>query len=113
MPCAQRRTSLAAIGSFSWPPPSGTPIQRSTSLVSKSGKRRRTSSAFTRDLQRLAYLTERQILARSAPVRFNARMAGAVLAFSHTGVCVADLPRAVRFYCDGLGFREVAALDLA
>ena len=29
------------------------------------------------------------------------------------GLCVADLQRALRFYCDGLGFREVSALDLS
>jgi lactoylglutathione lyase len=25
--------------------------------------------------------------------------------YSHNGICVSDLDRAVRFYCDGLGFR--------
>src|SRR5262245_49250950 len=34
MPCAQRRMSLGEIGSLSSLPPSGTPIQRSTSVVS-------------------------------------------------------------------------------
>jgi catechol 2,3-dioxygenase-like lactoylglutathione lyase family enzyme len=32
---------------------------------------------------------------------------------SHFGICVADLERSLRFYRDGLGFREVSALDLA
>jgi glyoxylase I family protein len=32
---------------------------------------------------------------------------------SHLGLCVADLERSLRFYCEGLGFREAGALDLA
>ena len=32
---------------------------------------------------------------------------------SHVGLCVADLERSLRFYCEGLGFRELSALDLA
>jgi glyoxylase I family protein len=32
---------------------------------------------------------------------------------SHLGICVADLERSLRFYCEGLGFREVSALDLS
>ena len=28
------------------------------------------------------------------------------LSFSHLGICVSDLERSVRFYCDGLGFEE-------
>jgi catechol 2,3-dioxygenase-like lactoylglutathione lyase family enzyme len=32
---------------------------------------------------------------------------------AHVGICVSDLERSLRFYCDGLGFREVGALDLA
>ncbi len=28
--------------------------------------------------------------------------------FSHLGVCVSDLEASLRFYCDGLGFAEVA-----
>lgn len=27
--------------------------------------------------------------------------------FSHVGVCVTDLDRSTRFYCEGLGFREL------
>jgi glyoxylase I family protein len=27
-----------------------------------------------------------------------------VIVFSHVGICVSDLARATRFYCDGLGF---------
>ncbi|MDJ0788551.1 MAG: VOC family protein [Myxococcota bacterium] len=30
---------------------------------------------------------------------------------SHIGICVADLPRSRRFYCDGLGFRERARFE--
>ena len=30
---------------------------------------------------------------------------------SHLGLCVSDLPRALAFYRDGLGFGEVARLD--
>jgi catechol 2,3-dioxygenase-like lactoylglutathione lyase family enzyme len=36
-----------------------------------------------------------------------------VLRLSHLGLCVADLERSLRFYCEGLGFREAGALDLA
>jgi lactoylglutathione lyase len=32
-----------------------------------------------------------------------------VLSFSHLGICVSDLQRSLRFYCDGLGFDEVAS----
>ena len=28
--------------------------------------------------------------------------------FSHLGICVSDLERSVRFYCEGLGFEPVA-----
>jgi glyoxylase I family protein len=31
---------------------------------------------------------------------------------SHIGLCVADLARSLRFYCEGLGFRELARLDI-
>jgi catechol 2,3-dioxygenase-like lactoylglutathione lyase family enzyme len=37
----------------------------------------------------------------------------AVLRFSHVGLCVADLERALRFWRDGLGFRERSSLDVA
>jgi len=30
------------------------------------------------------------------------------LSISHVGICVSDLERSVRFYCEGLGFEEVA-----
>jgi glyoxylase I family protein len=32
---------------------------------------------------------------------------------SHLGICVADLERSLRFYREGLGFREVSALELS
>ncbi len=31
---------------------------------------------------------------------------------SHLGLCVADLERSLRFYCDGLGFEPSAAFEL-
>ena len=31
------------------------------------------------------------------------------LSFSHFGICVSDLPRSIRFYCEGLGFEPVAS----
>jgi catechol 2,3-dioxygenase-like lactoylglutathione lyase family enzyme len=31
------------------------------------------------------------------------------LSFSHLGICVSDLDRSLRFYCDGLGFEQVAS----
>ena len=36
-----------------------------------------------------------------------------ILRVSHLGLCVADLERSLRFYCEGLGFREASGLDLA
>jgi len=33
--------------------------------------------------------------------------------FSHVGLCVRDLDRSLRFYRDGLGFREVSTVELA
>jgi glyoxylase I family protein len=38
---------------------------------------------------------------------------GVIRRLSHVGICVSDLERSLRFYRDGLGFREVGALDLA
>ncbi|MGD0881576.1 MAG: VOC family protein [Acidimicrobiales bacterium] len=34
------------------------------------------------------------------------------ISVSHLGICVSDLDRSLRFYCEGLGFEEVAAHDL-
>ena len=31
------------------------------------------------------------------------------LSFSHLGICVSDLDRSLRFYCEGLGFEQVAS----
>lgn len=39
--------------------------------------------------------------------------ASVVARVAHVGLCVADLDRARRFYCEGLGFREVARLESA
>jgi len=33
-------------------------------------------------------------------------------AFSHLGICVSDLDASLRFYCEGLGFTEVAAHEV-
>jgi lactoylglutathione lyase len=32
--------------------------------------------------------------------------------FSHLGICVSDLERSVRFYCEGLGFEPVASHEV-
>jgi catechol 2,3-dioxygenase-like lactoylglutathione lyase family enzyme len=37
----------------------------------------------------------------------------AIERFSHVGICVSDLERSMAFYRDGLGFREVARLDVS
>jgi len=37
----------------------------------------------------------------------------AILRLSHLGVCVADLERSLRFWRDGLGFRERSSLDVS
>jgi catechol 2,3-dioxygenase-like lactoylglutathione lyase family enzyme len=34
------------------------------------------------------------------------------ISVSHLGICVSDLDRSLRFYCEGLGFEEVAAHDV-
>jgi lactoylglutathione lyase len=34
------------------------------------------------------------------------------IGFSHIGVCVSDLDRSLRFYCEGLGFEHIATHDL-
>jgi len=41
-------------------------------------------------------------------------MAGADVAYSssHAGICVSDLERSMRFYCDGLGFEVAERFDL-
>ena len=33
-------------------------------------------------------------------------------AFSHLGICVSDVDRSLRFYCDGLGFEAAEGYDL-
>ena len=37
----------------------------------------------------------------------------AIQRMSHIGICVADLERSLRFYRDGLGFRETSSLDVS
>jgi catechol 2,3-dioxygenase-like lactoylglutathione lyase family enzyme len=34
------------------------------------------------------------------------------LSFSHLGICVSDLERSLRFYCEGLGFEQVASYQV-
>ena len=34
------------------------------------------------------------------------------LSVSHLGICVSDLDASLRFYCEGLGFEEVAAHEV-
>ncbi len=36
-----------------------------------------------------------------------------VMRLTHVGVCVRDLERSLRFYCEGLGFRERSRLEVA
>ena len=36
----------------------------------------------------------------------------AVLRYTHTGICVSDLERSLRFYCDVLGFEQLSHSDL-
>ncbi|MCU0270388.1 MAG: VOC family protein [Acidimicrobiales bacterium] len=36
----------------------------------------------------------------------------ALQSFSHVGVCVSDLERSTRFYCDVLGFRELFTMEM-
>jgi lactoylglutathione lyase len=33
-------------------------------------------------------------------------------AFSHVGICVSDLERSIRFYCDGLGFERGESIPI-
>jgi len=35
-----------------------------------------------------------------------------VIRFSHVGICVTDLERSLRFYCEGLGFEPAEGYDL-
>lgn len=37
---------------------------------------------------------------------------GSGLSVSHIGICVSDLDASLRFYCEGLGFEEVAAHEV-
>ncbi|MCF2528280.1 VOC family protein [Yinghuangia soli] len=41
-----------------------------------------------------------------------APLAGDAYAVSHFGLCVADLDRAMRFYCEGLGFAPVISYEI-
>jgi glyoxylase I family protein len=41
-----------------------------------------------------------------------ANLDGGVLSVSHIGICVSDLAASLRFYCDGLGFEEVASHEV-
>ena len=35
-----------------------------------------------------------------------------IVAISHVGLCVSDLERSLRFYCDGLGFEPGARFEV-
>jgi catechol 2,3-dioxygenase-like lactoylglutathione lyase family enzyme len=37
---------------------------------------------------------------------------GPTFSVSHVGICVSDLDASMRFYCDGLGFEEVASHEV-
>ena len=39
-------------------------------------------------------------------------MADITYASSHAGICVSDIDRSMRFYCDGLGFQPAERYDL-
>lgn len=39
-------------------------------------------------------------------------MASEPIEYSHVGLCVSDLDRAVRFYCDGLGFSKAPTQEI-
>ncbi|MFN8051370.1 MAG: VOC family protein [Acidimicrobiales bacterium] len=39
-------------------------------------------------------------------------MSDSPVRFSHTGICVTDLARSLRFYCEGLGFETAEGYDL-
>lgn len=39
-------------------------------------------------------------------------VSGGPEAFSHIGLCVSDLDRSLRFYCDGLGFQKAETHDI-
>ncbi len=49
---------------------------------------------------------------REARHRLRRTVTMADLAFSHLGLCVADLDRSMRFYCEGLGFEPAERYDL-
>lgn len=36
----------------------------------------------------------------------------ATTVFSHVGICVTDLDRSLRFYCDGLGFEQGESIPI-
>ncbi len=46
---------------------------------------------------------------RAVPTERPRRGGTMPLSFSHLGICVSDLERSERFYCEGLGFEEVTA----
>lgn len=45
-------------------------------------------------------------------VRDTGQMTGPTTAASHIGICVSDLDRSLRFWCDGLGFERAERFEL-
>ena len=43
---------------------------------------------------------------------YRRTMSDSPVRFSHTGICVTDLARSLRFYCEGLGFETAEGYDL-
>ena len=50
-----------------------------------------------------SHIASTAIFATSA--RCSGRFAGMMFAVHHVGICVSDLDRSLRFWCDGLGFK--------